>query len=101
VDKIERLALTLAAGAISATWFAAAAQAQGQVEEICGTRDKIVASLTQDYHQTRRGGGASGPWDIYEIWRSDKLGTWTILRTRGRWSCLVATGDDWIEFAEQ
>ncbi len=73
-------------------YLAAAAQAQ----MACGTRDSVVATLSEKYGEVRRGGGLAGPTAIFEIWASDVTGTWTILKTTADGlTCVMAVGENW------
>jgi hypothetical protein len=62
----------------------------------CGHRAEIVASLGGKFGETRHGGGLAGPSAIFELFASEKTGTWTILRTGANgMSCVMAVGNGW------
>ena len=91
-STLRRPIFVMTAIVIGSMWFAAAAQAQ----MVCGTRDSVVARLSEDYGETRRGGGLADPLAIFEIWASDETGTWTILETTpDGFTCIMAVGTDW------
>ncbi len=64
--------------------------------EVCGTRDRIVATLAGSYGEVRSGLGVQGQRSVIELWTSEETGSWTILMT---WpdgmSCVLASGNYW------
>ena len=62
----------------------------------CGPRAQVTEHLAQRFGETRRGAGLVSARQIFEIWRSDETGSWTILMTRADGvSCIVAAGSAW------
>jgi len=73
----------------------AATSTQAQTRN-CGERTSITERLKSGYGETFAGGGLRNGESIFEVWKSDENGTWTILMTTpdGR-SCVMAAGTDW------
>lgn len=73
----------------------AASSAAAQTQN-CAQRDTITERLKTGYGETFAGGGLRNAESIFEVWKSDENGTWTILMTTpdGR-SCVMAAGTDW------
>lgn len=69
----------------------------------CADRGKIVERLENGYGEEYIGGGyrvEGGDGFIYEVFRGDDTGTWTILRTDANGiSCVMAAGTHWREMA--
>ncbi|MEL6642640.1 MAG: hypothetical protein AAFQ79_01785 [Pseudomonadota bacterium] len=68
----------------------------GQAQTFCAERQAITDRLQSGYGETYAGGGVRNAESIFEIWKSDEKGTWTILMTMadGR-SCVMASGTNW------
>ena len=68
---------------------------------LCGSRDDVVASPTDEYNETHRASGLESETGLMEIWASDVDGSWTVLLTRpdGQ-ACVMATGSHWLETIE-
>ncbi len=63
----------------------------------CGMHDIIIGQLKDKYGEMRRGIGFASPQVIFEIWISEKTGSWTILRVLPNgWTCFVAVGSRWM-----
>ena len=74
------------------------AAAQGQPLK-CGPRDQMVETLGAKYEEQLIGGGLAGATRILEVWRAADGSSWTILLTEaGGRSCIVAAGEDWVDF---
>lgn len=85
------IGVALAAGA---TCAALPAEAQ----TLCGPRDKLAQSLEVKYGETQRGVGLKGSAALYELWVSQKSGTWSFVVTRPNGiSCLLGAGQQWSE----
>ncbi len=85
-------AAVITATVIASLWFAAASQAQIN----CGTRDSVVEELDLKYSETQRGYGLTGSTAIFEVWASEKTGSWTILKTTPNGlTCVIAVGENW------
>ena len=67
----------------------------------CERRAKIVNVLLQQFEETQVGSGITPNGQLLELFASPK-GTWTLLLSHpsGR-SCMIATGEDWHQLAEQ
>ncbi len=66
----------------------------------CGTRESIIAKLSEKYGEVRCGGGLAGPTAIFEVWASEATGTWTILKTTADGlTCVMAVGEGWQDEA--
>ena len=90
MQKLFALSLGLAG------WILATNHAFGQQAAQCGQRDALLAQLSQDYGETRKGLGLAANHALVEIFASGKTGTWTILVTLpGGTSCLLASGEDY------
>ena len=65
-------------------------------QQFCAERQAITDKLTSGYGETYAGGGVRNAQSIFEIWKSEEKGTWTILMTMadGR-SCVMASGTNW------
>lgn len=63
----------------------------------CGPREKVLAALAKDYHETPLAAGiASNHLQVVEILASDDGQSWTILLSKpDGTSCIVADGEDW------
>lgn len=63
---------------------------------VCGDRDRIVASLTMQFSEQQVSVGVATNGGIFEVFASPS-GSWTIIMTTptGQ-SCFVASGEGWI-----
>lgn len=62
----------------------------------CGPRKALTKKLEQSYGETRQSIGLTGGNAVFEVWVSDKTGSWTMLLTRpDGTSCVLAVGEDW------
>ena len=70
----------------------------GAAQQSCATRDKVVERLSTGYGESFVGGGLQSETKIFEVWFSEKEGTWTILMTKSDGtSCIMAAGTNWRE----
>lgn len=91
--------------AIAAVFGAAAlappqaeAQSPSQVRKVCAPRALLTANLAEKYGETKQGVGLANGAAAFEVWRSDKSGSWTMLMTRPNGvSCVIASGNSWHE----
>ena len=67
----------------------------------CEQRAKIVSALLQQFEEVPVGAGITPNGQLLELFASPK-GSWTMLLSHpsGR-SCMIATGEDWHELADQ
>ena len=80
--------------------LAAIAPTPADAQVACGSRDAVVAKLSEKYGEVRRGGGISSPTEVFEIWASEATGSWTILKTTPNGlSCIMAVGNGWQDDA--
>ena len=77
--------------------FGAAATAPpAEAQAVCGPRDDLTGRLEQDYGEAQRGLGLKGSTALYELWVSEKTGSWTfIVSLPDGNACLVAAGGHW------
>ncbi len=62
----------------------------------CADRAVVTDRLTKNYGETFAGGGLRNSDSIFEVWKSDESGTWTILMTMPNGlACVMAAGTDW------
>lgn len=68
----------------------------GNAQQFCADRDAITNRLQSGYGEAYAGGGVRNAQSIFEIWKSEEKGTWTILMTMadGR-ACVMASGTNW------
>ena len=67
----------------------------------CGPRADVVSTLGAKYEEQLIGGGLAGETRILEVWRAADGASWTILLTEAEVkSCIVASGENWIDFPE-
>lgn len=86
----KTFAATLFVGATFLTPMTASAQM------LCGERTGLIDRLIQKYGESRQGLGMRGEAAVFEVWASEKTGSWTILFTRPNGvACVMATGHDW------
>ncbi|MEM9476868.1 MAG: hypothetical protein AAGA71_16350 [Pseudomonadota bacterium] len=88
---MRKLITTLAAAAVTIPTLA-------QAQQFCADRQAITDRLKTGYGEAYAGGGLRNGNSVFEIWKSDEKGTWTILMTMadGR-SCVMASGTNWRE----
>ena len=68
---------------------------------ICGTRDRIVGTLTDRFGQTARSWVLGPNNRIIEVFASSETGSWTITVTApDGTTCLVASGLYWEDLAQ-
>ena len=83
---------------VAALVFGAAATAPppAEAQAVCGPRNDLTARLAEDYGESQRGLGLKGSAAVYELWVSEKTGSWTFIVSLpdGR-ACLVASGVHW------
>lgn len=82
--------------------FGAAATAppvvQAQAQMLCGPRELLVQRLAEDYGEDQKGAGLRGPGALYELWISDRTGSWTFIVTRPDGvACMLADGQNWVD----
>lgn len=72
-----------------------------RAQQTCGPRDALVETLGNKYKEELIGGGLQGNSRILEVWRAEDGSSWTILLSfaDGR-SCIIASGQDWVDFPE-
>ena len=67
----------------------------------CDERETVTGVLEKLFGEHQAGVGLSQKTSsalVYEIWVSEKTGTWTILQsTPGGISCVMANGVGWVE----
>jgi len=62
---------------------------------VCGDYASMTIQLATPYGETRRGLGVSGN-TLFEVWRSEDTGTWTILQVYPNGvACVIAVGENW------
>ncbi|KMW56275.1 hypothetical protein AIOL_001227 [Candidatus Rhodobacter oscarellae] len=63
----------------------------------CASHQAITEALVQRMGEAKTGIGVRDPDSLLELWQS-RRGTWTLVQryADGR-SCIVATGEDWVE----
>ena len=78
--------------------LAATPPALAQSAQQCAPRDVVVAKLKTKHGESARAVGISGGRAAFEIWASSEKGSWTMLVTRtNKMSCIIASGDTWVE----
>ncbi len=66
----------------------------------CGDRDAMVEQLSRSYGEARKGAGLAGQAALFEIWASNAIGSWTILKTTPNGiACVIAVGENWRDDA--
>ena len=76
----------------------AVAQAQNNN---CGPRERVLTTLAEKYHETRRSIGLATQGRVMEVFASDESGSWTIIVTMPNGvTCLVASGQAFEEVDE-
>lgn len=78
--------------------IAASVASSSHAMQMCADRDRVVASLTDQYSEKHLASGLQSSSGLMEIWVSETDGTWTILLTQpdGR-TCIMASGTHWLE----
>lgn len=67
-----------------------------QAQNNCADRSLVTDRLTKNYGETFAGGGLRNSESIFEVWKSDESGTWTIIMTMPNGlACVMAAGTDW------
>lgn len=70
----------------------------GRPRVACAPRAEITAILKRRHGEALLGFGLRGMVAAYEVWRSSKSGSWTIVLTRpNNISCIMAAGQNWME----
>ncbi|MEM8788372.1 MAG: hypothetical protein AAGE76_08920 [Pseudomonadota bacterium] len=88
-----------AAVAVLAASAAMPLAAQQGGDSKCGPRDQMTERLGVKFGEQLHSGGLTGPTKLLEIWTSEDSGSWTILLTDADGtSCIVAAGNDWVDF---
>ena len=71
-------------------------QAQQTGRQACGPRHQLTDALTQKYGETKQAVGLSNAQQAFEVWISNRTGSWTMLMTNANGiSCIVASGKSW------
>ena len=84
--------------AMSLTFGLAATAPPALAQTPCGAHEAIIAKLTTIYEETRIGRGLQSPTSLFEVWRSNENGNWTILKLQpDGTACVVATGFAWTD----
>lgn len=80
------------------TGFALAIAGPAAAENACGTHDAIASALATKYGESMAAQGLQSSTRLYEVWRSNQSGSWTILMVLPNGTaCVMATGFSWIE----
>ncbi len=67
-----------------------------EAQQSCAQRDVVTNKLQTGYGETFTGGGLRNSTSVFEVWASEKGGTWTILMTKADGtSCIMASGTNW------
>lgn len=68
----------------------------GHAQSSCADRSDVTERLSVKYGEKFAGGGLRNSDSIFEVWKSDETGSWTIIMTmpNGK-SCIMAAGTDW------
>ena len=78
----------------------ALSSSNAQASMICGSREALVAALTDHYDEKQESVGLSGNGLLMEFFTSTS-GSWTILLSSPQGSsCIIATGDSWQRTTE-
>ena len=69
---------------------------QAAAQSNCAPREIVIERLGSKFSETLSGAGLQSATTIFEVWRSEEKGTWTILRTfaNGQ-TCVMASGTSW------
>ncbi len=83
--------------ATAALSFLVAAASTAEAQPRCAQRAALVDALEQKYQESAGGLGLAGNSMVYEIWASEKTGTWSIVATNPqKVSCVMAAGEGWV-----
>jgi len=64
--------------------------------QTCGPRQQITANLQKKFGETKQAVGLASARQAFELWSSNKTGSWTMLMTNTNGvSCVVASGKSW------
>lgn len=64
--------------------------------QTCGPRQQITANLQKKFGETKQAVGLANQSQAFELWSSEKTGSWTMLMTNANGiSCIVASGKSW------
>ena len=78
-----------------------AQQATAQAGRKCAPRETVVERLANTYGESRQSIGLGERGMVIETFASPDTGTWTITVTSPKGeTCLVASGQSWVELAE-
>ena len=78
---------------------ALAPPAHAQSGLACNTRDNLVKTLEDRYHETLDSVGLQGPELLIEVWSARDTGSFTVIITKPNGiSCVVASGSNWQKF---
>lgn len=77
---------------------ASAPPALAQAQSTCGSHDKISQTLETQYGESVVARGLQSATRLFEVWRSDQTGTWTMLVVLPTGTaCVMASGSAWLE----
>jgi hypothetical protein len=66
-------------------------------QNVCTSRTEVAKQLAGDHSETPVAAGLAASGEVVEVFSSNDGATWTIVLTRpGGISCLVATGEAWM-----
>lgn len=81
--------------------MAALAPPVAEAQTFCAPRDVVIKHLEGKYGEVRQGAGLHDSATVFELWSSEKTGSWTIMLTRTDGvTCVVASGEAWMDSAE-
>ena len=91
-----------ATAAVLALAFAAPAFAQE--DELCASRDKVLAKVVAQFGEVQKGAGleydGSTPTSTIETYANSETGTWTLFRGLPNGDiCYLTSGRDWLDVA--
>ena len=62
----------------------------------CAPRAQMIRQLEKKFGETKHGVGLVSAQQAFELWSSDRTGSWTMLVSRADgMSCIVASGKAW------
>lgn len=83
---------------LSLTFGLAATAPPALAQVSCGSHAAITDKLTSVYEETRIGSGLQSPHSLFEVWRSNENGNWTILILQpDNTACVLASGFAWMD----
>ena len=86
---------------LSLTFGLAATAPPALAQTTCGGHETIVQGLATDYQESRIGRGLQSSTSLFEVWRSNEKGSWTILMLRPDGvACVIASGFAWTDELE-